>query len=300
MLNFQSKRDQTKRKLQHQKTKTNTTRGFTLLELIIVIIILGVMAVGISGFITLTTQTYLNVSERDDLLSSARFAVERLNREIRNAVPNSIRVENDTARQCLEFVPIVASTIYTDVPVSPEPGRLEVLVIPFQEGNADYSCPAICQDKVVVYPLTSDDVYVQDLFSGTGKAFSLNIFSPPVGLNEWSLPLLKPFSVDTITFEQDSPTKRLYIFKDPVSYCVDSGELIRYEGHSFSSTQILKPTSSKAIMAENIAAINLGDLPFTIQPASLQRNALVQIKLQFNRDGENIVFNNEVHLNNVP
>jgi len=275
-------------------------KGFTLLELIIVIIILGVMSVGIAGFISLTTQTYLNVSERDKLLSSARFAVERLNREIRNAVPNSVRVKNDAARQCLEFVPIVASTIYTDIPVSPEPGRLDALVIPFQLNNADYSCPAICQDKVVVYPLTSDDLYIQDLFSGTGKSFGLDVFAPPVALDEWTLPLSKPFFSNTVTFEQDSPTNRLYIFKDPVSYCVDLGDLIRYEGHSFSATQILKPTSSKALMAENLATIDAGDLPFTIEPPTLQRNALVQIKLQFIRDGENIVFNNEIHLNNIP
>ena len=295
MMNFPVKQFLFKRKQDYSYTK-----GFTLLELIIVISILGVMSVGISGFISLTTQTYLNVSERDELLSSARFAVERLNRELRNAVPNSIRVRSDTARQCLEFAPIVASTIYTDIPVSPEPGRLDVLVIPFQVNNSDYSCPSICQDKVVVYPLTSDDVYIQDLFLGAGKSFGLDVFSPPAGLDEWALPLSKPFFNDTITFEQDSPTNRLYIFKDPVSYCVDSGKLIRYEGHNFSQTQVLKPTSSSALMAENIAAITADDLPFTVQQSTLQRNALVQIKLQFIRDGENIVFNNEVHLNNVP
>ncbi len=45
--------------------KNKRMNGLTLMELIIVIILLGVMAVGIAGFITLTTQTYLNVSERD-------------------------------------------------------------------------------------------------------------------------------------------------------------------------------------------------------------------------------------------
>lgn len=58
------------------KNKGCKESGFTLLELIIVIILLGVMAVGITGFITLSTQTYLNVTERDELLASARFAVK--------------------------------------------------------------------------------------------------------------------------------------------------------------------------------------------------------------------------------
>ncbi len=282
------------------KATSSDSKGFTLLELIIVIIILGVMAVGISGFISLTTQTYLNVSERDDLLSSARFAVERLNREIRNAVPNSIRVSNDTLRQCIEFSPVIASTIYTDAPVSPELGRLDVSVIPFQLNNSDYSCSAPCQDKAAIYPLNSDDIHNQDLFFGTGKVFGLNVFVPPVGQNEWQLPISKPFVADSIHFDEDSPTNRLYIIKSPVSYCVDSGELIRYEGHSFSQTQILKPTSSQALMAENISAIDTGNLPFSVDPASLQRNAVVHVRLEFDRDGEVVVFDNDIHVTNIP
>ena len=95
--------------------------GFTLMELIIVIIIMGVMSVGIAGFIKLSTQTYLNVTERDELLANARFAVERLNREVRNALPNSIRTDNNVTTNCLEFVPIKTSTVYTQIAVAPEP-----------------------------------------------------------------------------------------------------------------------------------------------------------------------------------
>ncbi|MBL0689544.1 MAG: prepilin-type N-terminal cleavage/methylation domain-containing protein, partial [Pseudoalteromonas sp.] len=119
----------------------NKTKGFTLLELIIVIIILGVMSVGIAGFITLSTQTYLNVSERDELLANARFVTERLNREIRNAVPNSIRINSNSTTECLEFIPIKASTTYMDIPVIPELASKNISIIPFQdsEGNA-YQC----------------------------------------------------------------------------------------------------------------------------------------------------------------
>ena len=109
MFNFQLKRIDAKRRCHIHSAITKKTNGFTLLELIIVIVLLGVMSVGISGFITLSTQTYLNVSERDKLLSSARFAVERLNREIRNSVPNSIRITPITllsTQQCLSLIHI--------------------------------------------------------------------------------------------------------------------------------------------------------------------------------------------------
>ena len=53
-------------------------------------------------------------------------------------------------------------------------------------------------------------------------------------------------------------------------------------------------------MANNIATLDRSNLPFVIQPATLQRNAMIQIKLNFMRGDENIVFNNETHIVNVP
>ena len=65
--------------------------GFSLIELIVVIVILGVLAASITSFIRFGTQIYTETTARDQLVSSARFAIERLNREVRNALPNSLR-----------------------------------------------------------------------------------------------------------------------------------------------------------------------------------------------------------------
>ena len=270
--------------------------GFTLLELIIVIIILGVMSVGISGFISLTTQTYLNVSERDDLLSSARFAVERLNREIRNAVPNSIRVSNNAAKQCIEFVPIKASTIYTDIPVTPDIKSEEISVVSFININDDpYTCSGTCADFAVVYPLTSSDIYNFDIDSGDGKVTQFNAFTNMVG-DIWTLPI-KP--TGGMVFDEHSPTNRLYVFDSTVSYCVENFRLSRFQSSSFNINQALPLFADSVLMAENIT-YDVNDLPFKFSPPTLQRNGVVQIKLNFDRDGEIIAFNNDVHIENVP
>jgi len=283
----------------------NKVKGFTLIEFVLVIIILGIMSVGIAGFITLSTQTYLNVTERDELLANARFVVERLNREIRNAVPNSIRIKNDTTSQCVEFVPIIASTIYTNIPVMPETDSNILSVIPFQGKNTnnDYQCPEIssepCLDAVTVYPLFSSDIYDQS--DTTGKVFGLKTVTQTVS-NEWTLTLDE---VTGVLFDDDSPTERLYIIRTPVSYCVKNNTIIRHAGYSYSVNQSLNPTTSASneppvLMANNIATLDRSNLPFVIQPATLQRNAMIQIKLNFMRGDENIVFNNETHIVNVP
>ncbi len=261
--------------------------GFTLMELIIVIIILGVMSVGITGFIKLSTQAYLNVTERDELLSNARFSVERLNREVRNAVPNSMRETRSATTHCLEFVPIIASTIYNDIPVAPEAAIKNLKVIPFQLPNST-------NPVVIVYPLNSTEVY-QDHNLSSGKAFLINKY--PESTTTDGIDIME--LVNSVQFSQDSPTNRVYVFNTPVSYCISGETITRYVDYDFEEVQPLPPFSqgSNSLMAINV---NFSDSSFTVINASLQRNAVVQIKLNFSRDGEDVLFDNAIHINNIP
>jgi len=283
----------TKQKIHHQ--------GFTLIELIVVIIILGVMSMGIAGFITLSTQTYLNVSERDELLSSARFAVERLNREIRNAVPNSIRVKNDNSKQCIEFVAIEASTTYIDIPVKPESANANISVIRFKDKNGNpYECNT-CADQVIIYPLSADEVYATHTDT-TGKVFNIANFSPPEPEeDEWTLPIAN----GAVLFDDDSPTERLYIANQQISYCIGNNKIYRYKNVIGGEQELLPSPSDSSVpktylMAEHVAPIDVNYLPFTFVPATLTRNAMVQVKLHFIRNDEDYVFNNDIHINNIP
>ncbi len=270
-------------------------QGFTLVELVLVIVLLGVISVGISGFIGLSTQAYVNVSERDELVSNARFVIERLNRELRNAVPNSVRVTDLSGIQCMDFVPISASTIYTNIPVAPETASNQITVIPFkaEDGVNDYSCSS-CLDLVIVYPNSTASIY-DNHNDTTGRVFNLADFTPPTTLtNEWTLSIAN----GAVLFDQDSPTQRLYIANEQVSYCVFANKMYRYR-NNIGGSQTLPPRARPTLMAEYLADIDNADLPFTILPATLQRNAVVQIKLHFLRNNENIVFENEVQIKNT-
>lgn len=67
-------------------------KGFTLIELIMVIVLLGVMAGILTPFILKAMQAYSASKARAELVSKGRVAMERLAREVRNAVPNSLTV----------------------------------------------------------------------------------------------------------------------------------------------------------------------------------------------------------------
>lgn len=239
--------------------------GFTLIEMIVVIIILGVLAAGISTFVSLSTQIYTESTAREQLVSSARFAVERLNRDIRNALPNSLRLTN--VNQCLEFTPIIESTTYTNIPVAPEMKSNTISVIRFDETLNDTW-------QAIVYPLNPNDVYDND----SGKRHEVESIVDDA-LDEWDI-VIKDGAA--IHFTEDSPTQRLYFINinETVEYCLIGGNLTR----------------NNILMAQNI--VNTG--PFEIQPATLQRNAMVQIHFRFEKNSEQVTFNNEIQVLNVP
>lgn len=287
-----------------RKNPSLQSKGFTLIEFVIVIILLGIMAAGIGGFVGLSTQTFVNVSERDELLASARFAIERLNREVSNAVPNSIRIKTDSNsnQQCLEFMPVKASTRYTSIPVLGSAG-LTMQVVPFKgEDGEFFSCP-LCFYAITVYPLDSSEIYIDvnnNPLPTTGQTVGIKEVNAPSPADSglWTLALKGDLS-SGFTFTRASPTQRAYIFDDPVAYCVDNNRLLRYKGHGVSQSQDLVPPTPSVLMAENIVDIDAGDLPFTLQTPTLQRNALVKVKLSFERDDEQIVFDHAIHLKNV-
>lgn len=237
--------------------------GFSLIELIIVIVILGVLATSITRFIKFGTQIYTETTARDQLVSSARFAIERLNREVRNALPNSLRLTN--VNKCLEFTPILESTIYTDIPVTPDTARDTINVIKFDETfNSNWNA--------IVYPLTTNDVY-PTIPSNNDKVHSVD--SIVATGDEWVITL-----ENDVVFAEDSPTQRIYFINGSVKYCVQNNTLTR----------------NGILMAHDIYNTS----PFLVTVATLQRNAMVQIHFRFEKNSEQVTFNNEVQVLNVP
>lgn len=268
------------------------TRGFTLIELVIVIIILGIVSVGVSNFVGSGAQIFVDTTERTQLVNQSRFVVQRLNRELRNALPNSLRLSGNSSIHCLEFVPIVWSTFYLDIPVAPEPISDRIQVVAWSSLD-EYAYSA--NHRIVIYPTSGADVYG----SSTLNTYP---FTDP-GARSGELILLELGSA--IHFTTDSPSSRLYIVDQPVSYCVASGEIVRYSNYGFNETQDTS-LSSGVLMAQNVINVLSGTAgsvqgdPFQITDASLTRSATVINLLRFELGNESVVYNNEAHIPNVP
>lgn len=68
--------------------------GFTLVEMIVVIVITGIIAGIVAIFIKAPVQGYVDSARRAELTDIADIALRRMARDVRRAVPNSLRSPN--------------------------------------------------------------------------------------------------------------------------------------------------------------------------------------------------------------
>ncbi|NRF71123.1 prepilin-type N-terminal cleavage/methylation domain-containing protein [Aquincola sp. S2] len=78
------------------------TRGVTLVELVLVIVVGSVLAATLLVFLRPALEGYLAARARADLAAQADTALRRMTRDVRHAVPNSIRTPGGA---CFELVP---------------------------------------------------------------------------------------------------------------------------------------------------------------------------------------------------
>ena len=252
----------------------NPQRGFTLIELIIVIVLLAIVAGFSFQFVGIGAQMFSTGSERLQTIEKSRFAIERLTREIRGAVPNSVRVSG--SGQCVEFAPILAAGTYYSAPIKPANQDSKMGFVTFDEWELDNQK----QERVFIYATLSQFIY-----STHGRYADLQEKEEVTNI-EYEL----TFNTD-FQFKKESPLKRAYIASEPVRFCLVGGELIREELKWNGNTR------NSALIATGVDS----DEPFDVTTNNKQSNNIVTIQLQFGENAdEQVFYYREVHIPNAP
>lgn len=265
---------------------TNYQRGFTLVELVMVIIIMGVIGGMVAVFMKSPIDAYFDSARRAALTDVADTTVRRMARDIRKALPNSVRVPNS---QCLEFIPTKTGGRYRAEEATTGDGTsldFTAADSSFNMLGSNNALPAnqrIVQDDVIaVYNLgiTNADAYNQDNTARVSGA--------PVDGVETQI------SIDSKLFPLASGGHRFHVIpKDEkiVAYVCSGNRLYRTTSATFTSAC----PATGAVLADKVSSCT-----FVYNGSDLQRNALVQLTVKFTDNNETVSLYHEVHVDNTP
>lgn len=255
--------------------------GFTLVEVVLVVVILGVVASIGSGFLVYTVKAYREGQEHANLVLRARVALEQMTRELRMAAPNSVRVS--TTGNCIEFLPVVGAARYQQPVADSENGQAATNVI----ATADFQLQTAAT-QVLIAPLTAGEVYTASTpaarVGSGGLAAGAHSSVPLAGAHQ---------------FMRNYGSLRLYLTRDPVRFCLVGSEFYRFSDYGFSTLPLSDgdPGGNSALFAEGVST---DGQVFAVSPGSEDRNATVVMDFGVDVGGKRLRLKHEVFVRNVP
>ena len=256
--------------------------GFSFVEMVVVIAVLGILAAGSVRFLHFAAEGYGSAGGRAELSNTASTAMARMAIELEDALPYSVRVSG----ACIEFVPVNAVTRYLSLPLA-STGTTVELVAP------DTSGAMLASARLVVDAESSTKLYDETL----GHVSPTTTFAAPDAGGVITATLSSAYA-----FASESPQRRVYVVSAPTSFCVDGARLFRYTNYGWlaaQATAALLPATSpdRQLVADNIAA---GSTPFAVLAPSLARNNIVAITLSLSNGHDLVALDTSVHMRHVP
>lgn len=255
--------------------------GFTLIEVIAVIVVLSILATLGGKFVVESTRAYQSTQTKSRLINTSRQALERMSRQLRIALPYSVRLTNNN--MCIEFMPIASGGNYPDY-------------VPDSVNSAN------TKSTLDVSPHTID--FGTAVYVSIGAMAASELY----GANPSSLATLTSRSANVINFspakgwKQNSINKRFYLLDKPQAFCVVNNQLRFYADQDVTISTV-DTSSASSILAENVAGTTT---PFTLTAGSENRNTVVQFNITFGQGSalatgtESITMNHSVMIRNVP
>lgn len=280
--------------------------GFTLVELVITIslttIVVSFMAVFISG----PVRAYADQGRRAELVDIAENSLRRIARDIRTALPNSVRVTTSGSVVALEMLNTVDGVRYRDRPPPGNPSKR------LRFNSADDAFNSIGRFTGITRPFSSNTHYLAIYNVGVpgADAYELaNVITPPgtqIDIDADAVPDEDNVRISpAFRFAYASPGQRVYLVDEPVTYLCDTvaGTLVRYSGYAITSSQANRDSDAELVGAgarSTLVANKVASCAAQYAPGTAQRAGLVSLALRVSDAGESVSLLHQVHVNNVP
>ncbi len=218
-------------------------------------------------FIVMPMNAYTAQTRRASLVDASDSALRFMSRDIRSALPNSVRVASSGTVTALELLATADGARYQDNGPVSNPA----LVLDFTAADGAFSTTVPFTQLTL--PWSSNAYYLSIYNIGVpgANAYQMTNVITPVGTtitvtagasSNQNLVTLSP----AFQFAYGSPEKRVFLVSGPVSYLCDTsaGTLTRYAGYAISSAE---PTSAAALATAGatsaVVASNVAACPFT-------------------------------------
>lgn len=287
-----------------------------MIELVLTIVIVGIILAAIAYFLNPLRQG-ANLALRAELTDIADNALQRMGRDVKLALPNSVRTTSAGSSNFVEFIAVRTAGRYRADGGGPSGG------VDCDNDDATLSAP---DNDQLSFDLPAGDRCFKSLGKLPG---AVTAGSDQLVLNNYGFPDQNAYqtagtlnrvlvaAVDTseagrdrISFApttfiralHDSPGKRFFIVSGPVTYeCnLGTGRILRHGGYAFSAAQPTVFGGSPALVAENVIACE-----FEYTPSVSAQLGLLTLRLRLQRqlfDGnaETVSLYHAVHVNNAP
>lgn len=297
----------------HSCVPRRRSSGFTLAEAVIVIVITGIISAIVAVFIVKPVEGYVQAVERAEATDVADTAMRRIARDVRLALPNSIRVSAD--QRSLELLLTKTGGRY----LAEEDMQPAGNVLRFESGTCA-TVPANCLfdvvgklpsgsqaitagDQIVVYNLGPNfAAFGADAYAGGNRATVSGVNS---GTGTISL-ASNPFATQNPAMK--SPSMRFQVVTTPVTYHCDVGaggntRLVRYWDYAISGVQ-MSPADLAAAAGVSSAWLASGvqDCFFDYQSLANINSGLIGIRITMAPTSNSgpVELVHQVHVDNTP
>lgn len=297
-------------------------RGFTLIEMVMAIIILGIIGAMVGVFMKKPIDAYIDSGRRAALTDVADTAVRRIARDVRRALPNSVRLPTDgVSTSCIEFIPTKTGGRYRAVLDPTVGGTQTANVLDFTAPDASFNMlgdnddPALPPDQKIA---VNDLVAVFNLDIPGADAYTLGnvatINAPPT--------VTPSRVVGTITYGAEtsivttmpaaaylaSPNNRFHVIpssEPAVSYVCSAAALLGGEGQG-TLYRWVHPIGANTLTCPGVPpgtpalAKKVSSCRFEYNNDVLKREGLLRVKLEVATGDETVSLYHEVHVDLSP
>ena len=280
--------------------------GFTLIEMIVVIVITGIIAGAVAVFIRLPVQGYVDAARRAEMTDIADAALRRMGRDLRLALPNSIRITDGPTTGGLTLELLLTRTGGRYRAANNGAGAGDFLDFTLSDSSFDQFGPfATGTGQSIVN--NSDILVIYNLGIPQANAYALDNTATITSTGAGVLPNEYKINFSPKQFPFESPGARFQVVEGPVTYACDTttGKLMRYWAYPISAIQPTAASLAASTASRALVASNVSGCAFDYTPGVTARSGVVALTLKITESAagesaESAQLYHEAHVTNVP